>query len=173
MLRLANSALQHHPGAITTIGEALLMIGEDALRRLITVAVTGAIGDQRSSALISMILTRARFCELLAPSLREDPAELYLLGMLSLLDALLQMPFPRILQSIPISNEMKLALAGDQTPPGSALALVRGLESCDWDRCEEIQHQLGLAEGAIAAAYTKALRWASTMTGEGAAPPQN
>lgn len=149
------------------------MIGEDALRRLITVAVTGAIGDQRSSALISMILARARFCELLAPSLREDPAELYLLGMLSLLDALLQTPFPRILQSIPISNEMKLALAGDSSPAGLTLALVRGLESCDWARCEEIQLQLGLAEGAIAAAYTKALRWAAAMTGEGAAQPQN
>lgn len=171
VLRLANSALQHHPGAITTIGEALLMIGEDALRRLITVAVTGAIGDRCSSALIAMILTRARFCELIAPSLREDPAELYLLGMLSLLDALLQMPFPRILQSIPISNEMKLALAGDQSPAGLSLTLVRGLESCDWARCEEIQHQLGLAEGAIAAAYTQALRWAATMAGENQ-PPQ-
>jgi len=171
VLRLANSALQHHPGVITTISEALLMIGEDALRRLIAVAVTGAIGDQRSSALISMILARARFCELIAPTLREDPAELYLLGMLSLLDALLQMPFPRILQSIPISNEMKLALAGDSSHAGLALALVRGLENCDWTRCEEIQLQLGLAEGAIAAAYTEALRWAAAMTGENA-PPQ-
>jgi EAL and modified HD-GYP domain-containing signal transduction protein len=166
VLRLANSALQRHPGSINTIGEALLMIGEDALRRLITVAVTGAMGERHSSALISMILTRARFCELLAPSLREDPAELYLLGMLSLLEALLQTPFPRILQSIPISNQMKLALAGDHSPAGLSLALVRGLESCDWARCEEIQHQLGLAEGAIAAAYTEALRWAATMTGE-------
>jgi c-di-GMP-related signal transduction protein len=171
VLRLANSALQHHPGAITTIAEALLMIGEDALRRLITVAVTGALGTQQSSALIPMILTRARFCELLAPSFREDPAELYLLGMLSLLDALLQMPFSRILQSIPISNEMKLALAGDASPAGLTLALVRGLESCDWGLCEEIQHKLGLAEGAIATAYTQALHWASAMTGE--APPTN
>lgn len=165
VLRLANSALQHHPGVISTIGEALLMVGEDALRRLISVAMTGAMGSQRSPALISMILTRARFCELIAPTLREDPAELYLLGMLSLLDALLQTPFPRILQSIPISNPMKLALAGDSSPAGLSLALVRGLESCDWNRCEEIQHQLGLAEGAIATAYTEALRWASAMSG--------
>ena len=166
VLRLANSAIQHHPGVITTIGEALMMVGEDALRRLISVAMTGAMGTRRSSALISMILTRARFCELIAPTLGEQPAEFYLLGMLSLLDALLQMPFPRILEAIPISNEMKLALAGDSSPGGHALALVRGLESCDWPRCEEIQHLLGLAEGAIAAAYTDSLRWASTMTGE-------
>ena len=165
MLRIANSALQHHPGVITTISEALLMVGEDALRRMVTVAMTGAIGDQRCSALVSMILTRARFCELIAPSLGEDSAQFYLLGMLSLLDVLLQTPFHRILQSLPISTEMKLALAGDQSPASLTLDLVRGLESCDWDRAEETRLRLGLAESDIALLYTDALRWASTMTG--------
>jgi EAL and modified HD-GYP domain-containing signal transduction protein len=166
MLRLANSALQHHPGVITTIAEALLMVGEDALRRMVTVAMTGAAGSDRSSALISMILTRARFSELLAPALSEDPAQFYLLGMLSLLDVLLETPFHRILQSLPISTEMKLALAGDQSPASLTLELIRSLESCDWDHAEEIQHRLGLAEGEIALMYTEALHWASTMTGE-------
>lgn len=166
MLRLANSALQHHPGVISTIAEALLMVGEDSLRRMVTVAMTGAAGGDRSSALISMILTRARFSELLAPSLSQDPAQFYLLGMLSLLDVLLQTPFHRILQSLPISAEMKLALAGDQSPASLTLELIRSLESCDWDHAEEIQHRLGLAEGAIALMYTEALHWASTMTGE-------
>lgn len=166
MLRLANSALLAHRGVITTISEALLMVGEDALRRMVTVAMAGAAGSQRSPALISMVLTRARFCELIAPSLSEDSAQLYLLGLLSLLDVLLQTPFARILQTLPLSSAMKLALAGDSSPAGLALALVRSLESCDWARCEEIQVQLGLDEGAIATLYTESLRWTSTMTGE-------
>jgi EAL and modified HD-GYP domain-containing signal transduction protein len=133
---------------------------------MVTVAMAGAVSGERSSALISMVLIRARFCELIAPHIGEDPAELYLLGMLSLLDALLQTPFPRILQTLPINPAMKLALAGDPSPNGLALALIRSLESCDWPRCEEIQIQLGLAEDAIAAAYTESLHWAATMTGE-------
>jgi c-di-GMP-related signal transduction protein len=163
MLRLANSALQAHPGVITTINEALLMVGEDALRRMITVAMAGAAGAQRSPAITSMVLTRARFCERIAPSLSEDPAQLYLLGMLSLLDVLLQTPFPRILQTLPIGNEMKLALAGEQSRPGLVLALVRSLESCDWPRCEEISQQLALPEDTIASLYAESVRWASTM----------
>jgi c-di-GMP-related signal transduction protein len=170
VLRLANSALQHHPGAISTIGEALLMVGEDALRRLISVSMTGAMGSRHSPPLISMTLTRARFCELLAPALGQDPAEMYLLGMLSLLDALLQMPFPRILQSIPIGNQMKLALAGDSSPAGLSLALVRSLESCDWTRCDDIQRQIGLTETAIATAYTRSLQWAAAMSGNDVGP---
>jgi c-di-GMP-related signal transduction protein len=166
MLRLANSALQHHPGVISTIGEALLMVGEDTLRRMVTVAMAGAVGGDRSPALTSMVLTRARFCELIAPALGQDPAQLYLLGMLSLLDALLQTPFPRILQSLPLSPSMKLALAGDRSVAGLTLALVRSLECCDWTRCDQIQTELGLAEGAIASLYTEALRWAAFVTGE-------
>jgi EAL and modified HD-GYP domain-containing signal transduction protein len=130
---------------------------------MITVAMAGAAGAQRSPAITSMVLTRASFCERIAPSLSEDPAQLYLLGMLSLLDVLLQTPFHRILQTLPIGNEMKLALAGAQSRPGLTLALVRSLESCDWGRCEEIGQQLGLAEDTIAALYAESVRWASSM----------
>jgi c-di-GMP-related signal transduction protein len=165
MLRLANSALVAHPGVVATIHEALLMVGEDALRRMVTVAMTGAVGSQRSPALLAMVLTRARFCELIAPFLGEDPAHLYLLGMLSLLDVLLQTPLHRILETLPISQSMKMALAGDQCPAGLALELIRSLESCDWTRCEGVQQRLNLADGAIASAYTQSLHWAAAMTG--------
>jgi EAL and modified HD-GYP domain-containing signal transduction protein len=120
-----------------------------------------------------MILTRARFCELIAPSLGEDPAHLYLLGMLSLFDVLLQTPLRRILEILPIGQPMKMALAGDQSPAGLALDLIRSLERCDWARCEAMQHRLQLADGAIAAAYTQSLHWAAAMTGanEAETPP--
>ena len=170
ILRVANSALQGHPGMVTTIREALLLVGEDAVRRMVTVAMAGALSAFRSPALLSMALARAQFCELLAPSLHQDPARLYLIGILSLLDALLETPLDRILETLPITPAMKSAITGDDSPAGRTLELVRGLEACDWHRCEQVQLELGLAEGAIAAMYTQALRWASSMTDEQLAP---
>lgn len=166
VLRLANSALQGHPGAVTTVREALLMVGEDALRRMVTVAMAGALSSHRSPALISMALSRARFCELLAPMLSETPTEMYLLGILSLLDVLLETHMTRILQYLPIRPAMKAALAGDESAAGRAIELVRSLESCAWRQCEEIQHHLGLAEGAISSIYVDSMRWASSMMGQ-------
>jgi EAL and modified HD-GYP domain-containing signal transduction protein len=166
VLRLANSALQGHPGIVSTIREALLLVGDDAVRKMVTVAMAGALTAHRSPALISMVLSRAHFCELLAPALSLQPAQLYLLGMLSLLDALFEMPLSRILETLPITPAMKAALAGDDSPRSLALHLVRSLEACDWIGCEKIQHRLGLAEGAIAAMYAQSLRWASTMIGQ-------
>ena len=164
VLRLANSALQGHPGAVTTVREALLMVGEEALRRMVTVAMAGTLSAHRSPALISMALSRARFCELLAPGLSETPSEMYLLGILSLLDVLLETLITRILQHLPIRPAMKAALAGDDSPAGLALELVRSLESCEWGRCEQIQNRLGLAEGTISSIYVDSMRWASSVT---------
>ncbi len=166
VLRLANSALQGHAGIVSTIREALLMVGDDAVRKMVTVAMAGALSSHRSLALISLALSRAQFCEMLAPSLSGEPEQFYLLGLLSLLDVLLETPLERILQSLPIAPAMKAALGGDDSNASHALDLVRGLESCDWHRCEVIQHSLGLAEGAIAAMYAESLRWASTMIGQ-------
>jgi EAL and modified HD-GYP domain-containing signal transduction protein len=164
VLRLANSALRGRPGIMSTIREALLMIGDEAVRRMVTVAMAGAMSSHRAPAVISLALSRARFCELLAPSLSEPPAQLYLLGILSLLDVLLETPLARILEALPVSSEMKSALAGDQGNAAQVLDLVRSLESCDWDRCEKIQLRLGLAEGSIAAMHLDSMRWASSMT---------
>ena len=166
VLRLANSAMQGHASPVTTVREALLMVGEDAIRRMTTVAVVSALASDRSAALVSMALSRAHFCEMLGPSLGEVPARMYLLGMISMLDVLLQTPLPRILDTLPISSEMKAALAGDDTASGRVLLLVRSLESCDWQRCQEAQRLLGLEEGLIASTYLKALREASAVTRE-------
>jgi EAL and modified HD-GYP domain-containing signal transduction protein len=163
VLRLSNSALQGHPGTIATVREALLMVGDDAIRRLVTVAIAGACAACRFPALISMALSRARFSELLAPSLAGDPAQFYLLGILSLLDVLLETPLSRILQTLPISPAMKAALEGDRSPLGQVLELARSLESADWRRCRELQDALGLQEDFIASSYLASLRWASTM----------
>ncbi len=169
VLRLANSALQARSGVVTTIREALMLVGDNAIRRMITVAMAGMMAAHRAPALVSMAIIRARFCELVARSVGGDPAQYYLLGIISLLDVLLETSLERVLEAIPISPAMKSALMGDQSEAGLVLALLRGLEACDWQGCEHIQEKLGISEGAIAALYVESLKWASAMYGEGAA----
>ena len=137
---------------------------------MVTVAMAGALLHNRPPALLSMALARARFCELLAPVLSAEAAQLYLLGLLSLLDVLFEMPLARILETVPLTPAMKSALMGDDGVACRSLELVRALESCDWPRCEKIQNQLGLAEGVIAAKYAESLRWATTMLGDQIVP---
>lgn len=166
VLRLANSAMQGHASPVTTVREALLMVGEDSVRKIATVAIAGALAGNRSATLVSMALSRAHFCELLALSISELPPRMYLLGMISMLDVLLETPLSRILPALPISSAMKAALAEDDSAPGRVLLLVRSLESCDWQRCQETRRLLGLDEALIASTYVQALRGASAMIRE-------
>jgi c-di-GMP-related signal transduction protein len=162
VLRLANSALFGLTSEVTSVRGALIMVGDDAVRRMVSVAVVGALAGNRFSPLLSMALVRARFCELLAARTGAASDELYLLGLLSLLDALLETPIERILEALPIVPEMKSALAGKPTGQLCALNLVRCLETCDWSECEVAVSQAGLSEDEVAALYVEAVHWAST-----------
>ncbi len=161
ILRLANSAFHFHARAVTSVREALIMVGEDAVRRMVTVAMAGVIGGDRAPTVVNMALVRARFCELLAPELGESNAQLYLLGMLSLLDVLLEMPMERILTALPIDAAMKDALLGKSGSFSRALDLVRCLEACEWTHCQDLRKALSLEEHSVAAHYVEALRWTS------------
>jgi c-di-GMP-related signal transduction protein len=161
VLRLANSAMQGRLGTVSSVREALLIVGDDAVRRMVTVALAGVLSGHRPPALVSMAVARARFCELLAPALAQDPEQLYLLGVLSLLDALLEMPMHRILKTLPLHCDMKSALMGHPGRLGSALDLARSLETCDWAQCETLRQSLQLTESAVAAMYVASLHWAA------------
>jgi c-di-GMP-related signal transduction protein len=162
VLRLANSALYGLTSKVTSVRGALLMVGDDAVRRMVSVAVAGALAGNRFTPLLSMALIRARFCELLAPHIGAPPDELYLLGLLSLLDVLLETPIERILEALPIDPEMKSALLGKPSRRLCSLSLVRCLETCDWTECEAVVRSAGMNEDAVAGLYVEAVRWASS-----------
>lgn len=162
VLRLANSALYALNNRITSVRGALLMVGDDAVRRMVSVAVATALAGHSPTPLLSMALVRARFCELLASRIGAAPEEFYLLGLLSLLDALLEMPIDRILEAIPVSLEMKAALSGKPGTLRCPLDLLRCLESCDWSQCDARVRSFGLTEEAVAALYLASVRWATT-----------
>jgi EAL and modified HD-GYP domain-containing signal transduction protein len=89
LMRQVNSPLYGVRDHIDSVRRALVVIGEDEFRKLATVAIAGSLVQERPHASVALSLQRARFCELLAPYLNEDPVEQYLVGLLSLLDAML------------------------------------------------------------------------------------
>jgi EAL and modified HD-GYP domain-containing signal transduction protein len=125
LLRLANSALYGSRFRISTIQAALLAVGEDAFRRLVTVILAGKLAHSASDQDVRQALERANFCESLAPVLKENPAELYMLGMFSMMDRMLNVPMPKLLALVYLSSRMEEALLGSQDGIGRALELCR------------------------------------------------
>ena len=89
LLRYLNSPLLGVSGPVQSIRHALNLLGERELVRWIRMATAMVMGLERSSDLVLSSLVRARFCELIAPKVKHGKADLYLMGLLSLMDAIL------------------------------------------------------------------------------------
>jgi EAL and modified HD-GYP domain-containing signal transduction protein len=161
LLRLANSPLWGSSGDITSVDGAYMRVGEDRFRTLVSVAASSALGHDQAPALIGLSLERARFCELVAPLVGEDPTEQFMLGLLSLLDAMLETPMQSIVNSLPLRAEAKAALLGSTNPAVVPLCLIRSFESGAWGDCARVPELTGLTEEMLAQLYVESVRWAS------------
>jgi c-di-GMP-related signal transduction protein len=125
LLRLANSALYGVRFPVSTIQAALNAVGEDAFRKLVTVVLATKLSHSVVNADAERAVERAYFCESLAAILNENPAELYMLGMLSVMDRMLNIPMVQLVELIPVSPRFHEALLGSTEGIGRVLELCR------------------------------------------------
>jgi EAL and modified HD-GYP domain-containing signal transduction protein len=125
LLRLANSAAYGLRHRISTIQGALNTVGEDAFRKLVTVVLASNLSASAVDRDAEQALERAFLCESLASILNENAAELYMLGMLSMMDRMLNIPMKQLVDLISIDSRIQEALLGSAKGMGRALALCR------------------------------------------------
>jgi len=125
LLRLANCALYGFRYRISTIHNALIAVGDDAFRKLITVVLASKLSSTAPDRDIRQALERASFCQSLARRLNQDPAELYMLGMLSMMDRMLNIPMARLIGLVCLSTRLEDALLGSPDGIGKALELCK------------------------------------------------
>jgi EAL and modified HD-GYP domain-containing signal transduction protein len=125
LLRVANSAAYGLRHRISTIQAALNTVGEDAFRKLVTVALAGNLYHSAVDRDAEQAVERACFCESLASILGENAAELYMLGMLSMMDRMLNIPMSQLVGLISIDSRIQEALLGSTKGMGRALELCR------------------------------------------------
>jgi EAL and modified HD-GYP domain-containing signal transduction protein len=118
------------------------------------------LGGENDPALISLSLQRARFCELLAPRIGENPTEQFMLGLLSLVDSMLNVPMANIVNTLPLRAEARAALLGADNPAGAPLRLIRCLELGAWPNCTALSKPLRVSEEDLAQIYMEAVQWA-------------
>jgi c-di-GMP-related signal transduction protein len=123
LLRLANSAIYGLRYRVSSIQAALNTVGEDAFRKLVSVVLAGNLSHSAVDRDAEQALERAFLCESLAPVLNEKGAELYMLGMLSMMDRMLNIPMKRLIDLISVDSRIQEALLGSTEGLGRALVL--------------------------------------------------
>jgi len=166
LLRYANSALFKR-GDIRSIHTALVALGEDHIRRWVTLATLPKLATNKPGELLKLSLVRARFCERLAELARGDSSnQAFLVGMFSLLDALIDQPLEEALRGMDLGKKVTEAVLG--TGPEKDLLtglfqLVCCYERGDWEQLAELAQRCGIPTAAIGEAYMDSTAWAEQV----------
>lgn len=161
LLRLVNSPIYSIYQEVRSVESAIIILGETTFRRIVSLAVLSELNGDQPAAILHMALVRARFCELAAGLCGQDASEQYLLGMLSLLPAMLGIPMGEIVPMLPLRSQVCEALTGINNPERNLLGWLECHERGEWASCDRIvaAHQLNPSK--LVQFYLEAVTWAT------------
>jgi EAL and modified HD-GYP domain-containing signal transduction protein len=160
LLRLVNSPLYAIQQEVRSIESAIIAVGETTFRRIVSLAVLSELNSEEPPEILHMALLRARFCELAAESCELDPAEQYLLGMLSLVPVMLRLPMEELTPLLPLRSEICEALQGMENRERSLLGWLECNERADWEACDRLCEANGLSQRQLIQGYAESAAWA-------------
>lgn len=119
---------------IKSIRNAAAMLGQEELKRWINTAVTKELCADRPSEITRLSMIRARFAELLAPvfGLESMSQELFMMGLFSVLDIVLQKPMAEVLETISLSKPITDALLTGEGQMAEVLNFIKAYEDASW-----------------------------------------
>jgi EAL and modified HD-GYP domain-containing signal transduction protein len=166
LLRYINSALFGIRQEVKSIRQALTLLGEKNIRKWCTILVISSLADDKPTELFKQAIVRARFCELLAIPAGQAGAdqELFMTGMFSLLDTILNQTMPDLLADLPLSKVVKETLLGEPTRFQDILKLVTSFEVGDWDRIETLTNSLHIDSEELPELQQEAFAWADEIS---------
>lgn len=165
LLRLVNSAALGGRG-VSSIGQALRLIGRTAFLRWLAVAVAAARKSKTGvdQELVRQAVERGRLLEQLAGRSR-DPGTLFLVGLFSLMDAVFRMPLHEILERVVLSTEANEALLDRSGPYADAINFAESYELGLFENATEIAREMGVDTEKLGEFYTNAITWTAEALG--------
>lgn len=161
LLRYANSAMFRRASEISTIKQALVILGSAELKRFLGLMFAANVNPDKPTELINMAMTRAKFCEQIADKVNAplDTSLAFLTGLLSMIDAILDESLESIMEKLPLAQEIKDPLLTRKGVMAALIKLVELIEHAEWDKTAIVMEKLRLEKEQVVEAYNEALAW--------------
>ena len=149
-----------------SVGQALGLVGERALRKWGALVMKTGVYSKKPSELLVTSLVRANFCEAIAirQNLPQHQLDMFLIGLLSSVDAVLNMPMAQILEQTCVSDAVRQVLLNDPAAPKELTRMYALAFACErgaWGTVVKASAGLRLTQGDIATVYYNALTCAT------------
>ena len=146
---------------VSSVRHAAALLGQKELKKWITTAVTKELCSDRPSEITRMSMIRARFAENLSKYFELEPfsAEIFLMGLFSVLDQILEKPMKECLEMVKISTDIRQALLEHKGRIYPVLEFILYYEDAEWADVSRIMLLNKMRKNQAYDAYLEALDW--------------
>jgi EAL and modified HD-GYP domain-containing signal transduction protein len=161
LLKYANSAFFGLNRQVSSIMHALQLLGEEEIRKWVSLAVLVELGNDQPQELLRLCLLRARFSENMASKAgyKQQKSEFFFTGLFSCMDVLLGRPMEEIVEDLPIQISIKEALLGKNNLYKTVLDLGISYEKANWMDFPSLASRLGIEESEVPQVYSNSIEW--------------
>jgi EAL and modified HD-GYP domain-containing signal transduction protein len=161
LLRFINNPTINKRYKITSLRHALNYMGEVEIKKFIALLALANLSDDKPLELLHLSLVRAKFCDLLGTeqNIGNNPPTAFLVGLFSMLDALLDQEMESLIEKLPLVDEVKEALCGGQNDLSVYLMLVKAFESGNWLKVIRISKILNIDQKLLHSLFNQAILW--------------
>ena len=150
---------------VTSIRHAAAILGQRELKKWINTVITKELCVDRPNEITRVSLLRAKFAECLAPSfgLAIKASELFLMGLFSVLDIILNVSLTEALSRVNVTKEISEALINHKGELAYVYDFIVAYESADWQEVGRLLIVKGIDTNTVYKAYTEAVTWYKDM----------
>lgn len=167
LLRMVNSVSYNIPGKVESLKQALVFLGFNELRKFMYLVLLYDMCQDKPGELIRISLVRAKMGEYLCNDLNcYNKNEIFLMGMFSMIDGVLNKPIDIALNALPLKEEIKDAIKGVRNNYFILYNLIIKFESADWVEVDKSINELELNKAKVSDYYTAAVNWVDDILSE-------
>ncbi|MBW2053690.1 MAG: HDOD domain-containing protein [Deltaproteobacteria bacterium] len=165
LLKYLNSAFFGFRTEIRSIRQALTLLGEVEARKWISLTALAGMSEDKPGELIRMAIIRAKFCELLACEVgfNNRKSDLFLLGVFSMVDAIMDRSAGEIVEEISLAEDVKDALLGEENRLRKIFNLVVAYEKGEWETVADLSAGFKIDEDVSPGLYLNSIAWAEQI----------
>lgn len=158
LMNYLNSSAFMRQKPLSSIREAIVSLGVVGVRMFVSLIAAGSLATEKPHELIKTSIIRARFLEQIGIELNMNGQNFFMLGLFSLLDAMLDNSMDFVLEKLPLADEVREALIHHRGVLYCYLQLVEKYESCQWSCVDSQLSAAGIPAARILDFYLDALR---------------
>jgi EAL and modified HD-GYP domain-containing signal transduction protein len=164
LIRYLNSSHFSRLQPISSVRQAISFLGEKDFKLFVTLIVTSKLADDKPMELVRLSVIRARFLELIGRDLGRDSSEMFLLGLFSLIDAMLDKKMEEIFTKLPLSKNIQAALLHRDGELFFYLRVLESYETGNWLAFKYASKKVAIKSEKVVQYYIESIKWSEAFS---------